>query len=270
MTTTLQFATILAHQVGELLLQYYSPQGTPIKFKADHSVVTEADLTADRMITKQLNKNFPDDLLISEEIHPTYQLDSEYMGKRPETGEVWVIDPVDGTTNFSLGLHYWGVSIARLVNGWPDIAVLYYPLLDELYTAQKGEGAYFNGNHLMLKPHQENRPSFFACCSRTFRRYEVDIRYKTRILGCASYTFCAVASGVAILGFESTAKIWDIAGGWLILQEAGGAVETLDDSHPFPVLPNRDYSKVNFPVISAENPGLALKAHDQIRPKKIE
>jgi len=267
MTTTLQFTTILAHQVGELLHQFYSPQGTPTDFKADRSVVTEADLAADRMIAKHLKKNYPNDGLISEETHPAYLLDHENFRNPPEPIGLWVVDPLDGTTNFSLGLHYWGVSIARLVNGWPDIAVLYFPLLDELYTAQKGAGAYLNGDPLQVKPPQESRISFFACCSRTFRRYDVSIQYKARILGCASYTFCTVARGIALLGFESTAKIWDFAGGWLLLQEAGGVMETLDNTQPFPLVPHRDYSQINFPVIAAATADLALKAHDQIRPK---
>lgn len=263
MTTPLQFSTILAHQVGELLLEFYKPKGIPFNFKEDRSIVTEADLAADRMITEQIKKNYPEDLLVSEENHPTYRFDSNLH----EPEGVWVIDPLDGTTNFSLGLHYWGVSIARLVKGWPELAVLYYPLLDELYTAQKGTGAHLNGNSLQVMPPEQNPLSFFSCCSRTFRRYDVGIKYKARILGCASYSFCTVANGIAIISFESTAKIWDFAGGWLLLQEAGGVMETLNGAQPFPLEHHSDYSQINFPIIAAATPDLALKAHDQILPK---
>ena len=267
MTTTLQFSTNLAHQVGELLLQFYKPKGIAFNFKEDRSIVTEADLTADRMIAEQIKKNYPEDLLVSEENHPTFRFDPEGGKNLQGPKGVWVIDPLDGTTNFSLGLHYWGVSIARLVNGWPDIAVLYYPLLDELYTAQKGAGAHLNGNPLQVMPPDQNPLSFFSCCSRTFRRYDVGIKYKARILGCASYSFCTVANGIALIGFESTAKIWDLAGGWLLLQESSGVMETLNGTQPFPLEHHRDYSQINFPIIAAATPNLALEAHNQIRPK---
>jgi myo-inositol-1(or 4)-monophosphatase len=255
----LSFAVDLAHQTGELLLEFFSPRGTKASFKPDRTVVTEADLAADQLITAAIQKNFPDDLLLSEELHPQ-------VGD--ETTAAWVIDPLDGTTNFSLGLHYWGTSIARLVDGWPKVAALYFPMFDELYSAQKGKGAALNGEPLKTKPLDKSQPiSFFSCCSRTFRRYDVKIRYKTRILGAASYTMCAVARGSAILGFEATPKIWDIAGGWLVVTEAGGEVDILDGSEPFPLLPERDYGERDYPVLIAATQSEIAKAHQQIKPR---
>lgn len=255
----LTFASNLAQQTGELLLEYFSPRGRKASFKPDRTVVTEADLAADRLITAAIQENFPDDTLLSEELHPE-------VGD--ETGAVWVIDPLDGTTNFSLGLHYWGTSIARLVGGWPQVAALYFPLFDELYSAQKGMGARFNSESLQIKPPDKSQPtSFFSCCSRTFRRYDVTVPYKTRILGAASYTLCAVARGSAILGFEATPKIWDIAGGWLVVKEAGGMVETLDGSQPFPLLPERDYGKRDYPILTAATHEEISMARSLITPR---
>jgi myo-inositol-1(or 4)-monophosphatase len=256
----LTFANNLTRQTGELLLEYFSPRGRKASLKSDRTVVTEADLAADRLITTAIQENFPDDTLLSEELHPE-------VGE--ETGAVWVIDPLDGTTNFSLGLHYWGTSIARLEGGWPQVAALYFPLFDELYSAQKGIGASLNGESLQIKLPDKSQPiSFFSCCSRTFRRYDVRVPYKTRILGAASYTLCAVARGSAILGFEATPKIWDIAGGWLVVKEAGGMVETLDGSQPFPLLPGRDYSKRDYPILTAAIAEEITKAHSWIQPKE--
>ena len=269
MTSPLQFATLLAHQAGELLRDYYSTNATQATLKPDHSIVTEADLASDRLIAKQIKKRFPGDILLSEELQPEYIVggDPAPDHRSPDPG-VWVIDPLDGTTNFSLGLHYWGVSIARLVDGWPEIAAMYYPLLDQLYTAQKGAGAYLNGEPLHNLPPPEGQTSFFACCSRTYRRYDVNIRYKTRILGCASYMLCAVALGIAAIGLESTAKIWDLAGGWLLVQEAGGVVGTLEGTQPFPLATGDDYRQKSFPILAAATRELAYRARDQIQLKK--
>jgi myo-inositol-1(or 4)-monophosphatase len=256
---TLSFTTDLARQTGELLLEYFSPNGVKSSFKSDRSVVTAADLSADQLISSAIQTNFPNDTLLSEELHPE-------IGD--ETTAVWVIDPLDGSTNFSLGLHYWGTSIARLIDGWPEVAALYFPLLGEMYTAQKRQGATFNGKPLQIKPHDKSQPtSFFSCCSRSLKNYNIEVRYKTRILGSAAYSMCALARGAAILGFESTPKIWDIAGGWLVVQEAGGVIETLDGSEPFPIVAGQDYGECDYPTLIAATAQLAEKARTQIHPK---
>lgn len=259
MLTPLEFASQLAREVGGLLHQHFDLHGTQANLKTDRSVVTEADLAADRLIAKSIGEAFPGDTILSEELQTNLARLSQ---------ATWVCDPLDGTTNFSLGLQFWGVSIARLVDGQPGTAAIYFPMLKELYTAQKGQGAYFNGERLAAGPLSENQPtSFFSCCSRTHRRYHVRVRYKTRILGAATYTFCAVARGAAILGFEATPKIWDIAAGWLILEEAGAVIDTLDGSKPFPLLPGKEYARQNFPTLAAATPKILAQAREQITPR---
>ncbi|MFC1878340.1 inositol monophosphatase family protein [Chloroflexota bacterium] len=263
MTAHLEFALQLAKQTGNLLLQHFHSVGLKTHLKGDHSVVTEADMAADRLIADAIQNNYPDDLIVSEELQPSYP--NLAQGSARAT---WVIDPLDGTTNFSLGFQFWGVLITRLVDGWPNTAVLYFPMIDECYSAQQGQGAYLNGVRLQIKKQNRERPqSFFACCSRTFRRYQVSVPYKTRILGSAAYTFCALAREVAVLGFESTPKIWDISGGWLLVQEAGGVIETLDGSQPFPLKSGIDYASKSFPTLAAADHTIADKAHQQIIPK---
>jgi myo-inositol-1(or 4)-monophosphatase len=260
----LNFAVQLARETGQLLMRYFNPQGSSSELKADKSVVTEADLAADRLITRAIGDQYPDDSLISEELHPVHQPPASFKSEC-----VWVVDPLDGTTNFSLGLPIWGVSIARLAAGWPEIGVLYFPMFDELYIAQRGVGAKFNGEPLQISaPDKDNQTSFFSSCSRTYRLYDVGIRFKPRILGSAAYTFCAVSRGVAILGFEATPKIWDISGGWLLVNEAQGCVEVLDNAkQPFPLLPDMDYRKINFPTVMAASPYLLQLARKQLKLK---
>lgn len=259
MTSLLQFAAHLAHQTGQLLLEYYDPGGSRVSLKSDYTVVTEADLAADRLITAALQKTYPADLLISEEKRTSLP-----TGTSTPT---WVVDPLDGTTNFSLGLHVWGVSIARLVNGWPQVAALYFPLLEELYTAQAGAGACLNDEPIQVKPPDPDQPAaFFACCGRTHRRFHVSVPYKPRILGSAAYSFCAVARGAAVLGFETTPKLWDLAAAWLLVQEAGGVVATYDGSQPFPLQSNLDYSQKPYPTLFAATPDLLQRARNWIQP----
>jgi myo-inositol-1(or 4)-monophosphatase len=262
--TPLEFALQLAGQAGELLLDYYHSDALAPSLKKDRTVVTQADLAVDHLLASAIQERFPQDHLISEELRPNYpSIDHTQAGQA-----VWIIDPLDGTTNFSLGLHFWGVLLARLVDGWPDLAVMYFPFVNELYTARRGQGATFNGQPLHIEPPGNRSPlSFFACCSRTHKHYQIDLPYKTRILGSTAYTLCTVARSMAIIGFESTAKIWDIAAPWLLVSEAGGQIETLDASRPFPLQARVDYAQKSYPVLAAATPELARRGHEKILPR---
>jgi myo-inositol-1(or 4)-monophosphatase len=153
-----------------------------------------------------------------------------------------------------------------LKQGFPELGVIYFPCLDELYTASCGTGAYFNGKRLHVQPPNPSQPwSFFSCCSRTFRDYEVSIKYKPRILGSAAYSCCCVARGISLLSFEATPKLWDFAAAWLIVEEAGGFVATLDGSQPFPPEGVKDHSQVNYPILAAATFELLEKGRKHIR-----
>lgn len=257
MEANLEFAHEIAQQAGDLLRDSYRQSTKEIRRKSDHSLVTEADLAADRLIAEAIQQRYPDDQLLTEETYTTLT-----NGRAP----VWVIDPLDGTTNFSMGFQIWGVSIARVVDGAPSLAVLHFPLLRETYTARAGRGAYLNGEPLQVRGLNAEQPSaFFSCCTRTHRRYRVQVPYKTRILGSAVFSFCAVARGTAIQAFEAAPKIWDIVGGWLLVEESGGAVETFDGRSPFPLQPEVDYSQLDLPTLAAASDALLTQARQQIQ-----
>jgi myo-inositol-1(or 4)-monophosphatase len=249
----------IAYRAGEKLAKYFHANDGVVRLKQDRTLVTEADLAADRLITQALIQQFPSDGILSEEMYP-------YLPAKHE--RVWIVDPLDGTTNFSIGLPIWGVSIARVTGGFPDLAVVYFPLQKELLTAEKGKGAWLNDRPLhVLQPDREKPAAFFSCCSRTHRYYDVSIRYKPRILGSACYSMSAVARGMALIAFEATPKLWDLAATWLIIQESGGVIETYDGSEPFPVLDNLDYRCKDFPTLSAATPQLMAYARQNIRRK---
>jgi myo-inositol-1(or 4)-monophosphatase len=263
MDSVLDFAIQLARQAGQFLSNRYLAPDNKTRLKPDHSVVTDADVAADLLIREAIRAAYPDDLYLSEELQPALG-DLEGETAPP----IWVVDPLDGTTNFSLGLPIWGVLLCRLVSGWPDVAALYFPMLDELFTAQRGLGAYRNGEKLELPEHGKSQPvSFFACCSRTFQRYQVSIPFKPRIMGSAAYNVCCVARSIAVLSFDVSPKIWDIAGAWLILEEAGGSIRTYDGSLPFPVRAGQAYADMNFPVLAGVTPAVVSRWQKEIQPK---
>jgi myo-inositol-1(or 4)-monophosphatase len=260
MYTDLEFTFDLTHRAGELLRGYYSAQGLAAQRKADQTVVTVADLAADKLIAEAIGAAYPSDAIISEEQHTS--LDGIL---RP----TWVVDPLDGTTNFSLGFPTWGVSIARFVDGWPALGVVYFPLLGEYYSAEKGRGAFYNGSPLTIPLYDptDQRQHAFACCARTHKRYHVSVPYKYRILGSAAYNLCSVARGSALVSFDTIAKIWDIAAAWLIVEEAGGAVSCLNNASPFPALPGSDFNAIPYPTLGAANAEILKQTRQQLQPK---
>lgn len=261
MDADLQFASQLARQVGDLILSYFKRADYQTRLKQDHSIVTEADVAADHRIARSILEAYPGDVILSEELRTVYPEHAD--------GGVWIIDPLDGTSNFSLGLCYWGVSIARLESDRHELAALYFPLLDELYTAQRGRGAFLNGEPIHVKPPDPAQPApYFSCCGNTHRQYEVHVPYKPRILGSAIFSFCSVARGIALIGFEARPKIWDIAAVWLLVQEAGGLIESFNHETPFPLIPGQDYSRHNFPTLAAATPNLMQKARGWIKPRE--
>jgi myo-inositol-1(or 4)-monophosphatase len=259
MSESLEFATNLALHSGNLLRKYYNPAGLQATLKSDHTVVTEADLAADRLITEAIRKQYPQDKIISEE--SSHHLEDPYS-------PTWIIDPLDGTTNFSLGLSIWGVSIARLLDGYPELGVLYFPMINELYITRRGSGSSLNRLPITTRAPDPNQPmSFFACCSRSFRYYDISIPYKPRIMGSGAYTFCMLARGSALLGFDAVPKIWDLAAVWLLVEEAGGYIAPFEGLPPFPISSNVDYGVTNYPTLAAATTDVFTFGQNKIQKK---
>lgn len=227
--------------------------------KADHTLVTEADRKADRIIQSLIRESFPQDEILSEESSTVF----------PGTDHAWVVDPLDGTVNFSHGLLYWGVSIAHLEKGQPKDAVVYFPLVDEFYTASLGQGAELNGAPLV---NQETTGKelvpVFVHCSRMHQQYEIRTRFKKRSLGAAAYHICLVAKGTAALAMESTPRIWDFAASWLIVKESGAAIKALGQDQPFPAQPEVDYARKPYPILAARSLQVLETEEAGISPKK--
>jgi myo-inositol-1(or 4)-monophosphatase len=215
--------------------------------KADGSLVTATDRATDQYIAAQLKATFPDHAVLSEERNTQYD---------PAALFTWVVDPLDGTTNFVRGLPIWGVSMALLYSGEPVVGLLSFISLHEDYAATKGFGASFNSLPMhTANNRQADDQHFLMLCTRTPRRYRIDSPLKPRMLGSAAYHIASVASGSALAGIESTPKLWDVAAALLILSEAGGCYRSLDGHiRIFPLAPEKkDYERISFPLMIAAN-----------------
>lgn len=250
----------IAERAGALLLHHFRDEGLDSEWKADYSIVTVADVEADELIRGELTDSFPSDSILSEELAP-----NSASGAAART---WIVDPLDGTTNFSLGIQHWGVSIARCDAEGPDVGVLYFPALGEMYVSSRGAGATMNGKRIRVRaPSASRLVGMIACCARTPRHHHVNLPMKVRVFGSAAYTLACVARGSAAIGMETRPRIWDLAAGWCLVEEAGGVVATLDGSRPFPLRPDLAYGDLSFPVLAAASEGLATQAREQIEPR---
>ena len=244
LTPFLSFAQGLAAEAGGLITGYF--RRTSARRKSDGTLVTDADERANDLIVNAIQTAWPGHAILSEEGDTTYDPTVEYT---------WVIDPLDGTTNFARGFPIWGVSIALLQTGAPVVAVVDFPLLREVYRATAGGGAFCNDEALETDQAAGiDNQHIFTQCTRTRRRLRIQSPLKARMLGSAAYHLLAMARGSSLVAVESTPKVWDLAGAVLVAQEAGGVVEGLDGSALFP-LPAQamDYAAISRPTLAAAN-----------------
>ncbi len=258
LTSYHDFAYSLADEAGQRLRRWFGKTTASTKF--DGSFVTEADLEVDRFIQQALASAYPDHGLLSEESSLVYR-GAEFT---------WVVDPLDGTNNFANGLPLWGCSIALLHQGHPLLAVLDFPPIGQRYSAVRGRGARWNGQPLHVQaPTEMHGNDFFILDSRSFRLLDYAVRSKARLLGSAAYDLVAVSSGVAVACCELLPKIWDLAGAWLVLTEAGATVAPLlNGVSVFPMQTGMDYTERVFPLLAAASPAIwqAMQAGIRIKP----
>lgn len=215
--------------------------------KSDGSLVTQIDKECDRLITRRIHAAYPTHAVLSEEQDTVYD---------PAGAYTWVVDPIDGTTNFARGLPVWGVSIGLMYEGMTVVGALVFPLLREVFAAAHGLGAQSAGSPIassaITLPDDE---SFVMTCTRTPRQYRLQTPLKARILGAAAYHLAKVADGAGMAAVEATPKIWDLAAADVILREAGGILEPIAGAgNIFPIPAKRhDYGQHSFPVIAAAN-----------------
>lgn len=206
---------------GSLLMRYYQQPLTRL-YKGD-SFATEADLASERFLIAELHKLVPQASIYAEESGRSGNKDSDYT---------WVVDPLDGTTNFAHGMPYFCVSVALTCGGQPVIGAVYQPVLDELWYAQAGAGAWLNGTKIVLTPPENEKIKLIgAPLLRKIGSEGFDWVSRIAGSGCslricgAAALDCAYVAGGKLNGLMlQNIAWWDIAAGVLLIQEAGGVV----------------------------------------------
>jgi myo-inositol-1(or 4)-monophosphatase len=211
-------------RVGALQLQgAKSLRSEDIQMKCnaagERSVVTEHDVESERQFRDFLRREFPDHSFLGEETGNDVRDPEHY----------WIVDPIDGTTNFANGIPYWGPSLAYWHRGQPTLAVVYFPQFDSLFTAQRGCGAQHNGEPIHTSDAREySSLTTVALHSRTHYTHRLRLRAKVRVLGSIIGNMCYTAQGT-FAAAHGRGRLWDLAAGVLILEEAGALVETRPD-----------------------------------------
>lgn len=214
--------------------------------KPDGSLITACDRWSDATLVEGLSVIAPGESTLSEE------------GEKhcPTTSAYWVVDPLDGTTNFAAGIPYWAISVARFVDGQPMEAFLEIPSLRQRIVAIRGRGAWRNGKRLTPETRLAAGSACVSLCSRAIRvlqrRHQEPFPGKIRLLGVASLNLLSVAMGQTVAALEATPKIWDLAAAWLVLSELDCPVLWLRDD-PTCLAPGRDLADVGFPVLAASS-----------------
>ncbi len=230
----LRVAVEAATAGAEVLRHFFRRQDLDIRTKVGHDRVTEADHGSEKVILEILQRNFPEHRVLAEE-----------SGWNSQHGDhVWFVDPLDGTSNFSQGLPTFCISIACCRGSEILAAAVLDPLGENLFTAELGRGAQWNGQPMQISSHGALEGAFLATGYPFRARQALDLYLKVfrdvflqargiRRCGSAALDLAYTAAGVYDGFFEFRLSPWDFAAGILLLREAGGTITDLDGGENF-------------------------------------
>lgn len=220
-----EVGTIIVKKAGKILLDYFKKENV-VKNKGETDFVLDADFEAEKIILKTLQKEFPNDSILSEESDEV-KGDSEYR---------WIVDPLDGTINFKARIPYFCVSIGLEKENKLIMAFVYNPITDEFYFAEKNRGAFLNGDRIKTSSTEQltnflisystsnhKTPEVRELGVNSFRKMLNNCR-AIRLRGSSILDLCNLANGVFDGLIKVGASYWDFAPGCLIVEEAGGKV----------------------------------------------
>lgn len=235
----LQTACDTALAAGSLIKQRYA-QPHQIRKKGAINLVTETDLAAEALIVERLRRQTPAIPIMAEESEQSLALRGQPI--------YWVVDPLDGTTNFAHGIPHFAVSIALLADEHPKVAAIYHPMLDELFCASQGGGAWLNDRPVAVTTTDQLIDALVA----TGFPYDIDTTLSQvmaqlgRVLpavrdirraGAAALDLAYVACGRLDGFYEINLQPWDTAAGWLLVTEAGGRLSDFRGAPYSPFVP---------------------------------
>jgi myo-inositol-1(or 4)-monophosphatase len=221
----------VALQAGKILMKYFRGN-FEIENKEGSELLTTADKKSEEFIVSLLMKRYPEVEIIAEETRP----------KNLQKKEAFIVDPLDGTNNFSSGIPIFSVSLAYQMDGDLKIGVVYDPLHRELFYAEKGKKAFLNGTPISVSKRDKLGDSILATGFPYIRKNEKECNVPEfvgllmkcrgiRRLGSAALDLCYVACGRLDGYWEKELKIWDVSAGGLIVLEAGGKVTNFYEEH---------------------------------------
>ena len=235
---------------GKILLEYFN-KPLEIKYKeSQSSIVTEADLESEKIIINIIHETVPSHNIISEE--------AGFIDNNSEF--TWIIDPLDGTSNFASGIPWFGVLITLFKDSKPVMAGAYLPVQDTLYFAEAGKGAFRDGVQLPMLENKKVKDSLFAFCvdytedeeflNKGIEIYKYIIKHSRNIRSTNSLIdFIYVAEGKFGGVLNLYTKVWDISGLGLIISEAGGIMKNINGNGiQFSV--GKSIIEENFPVLA--------------------
>lgn len=228
-------------KVGDFLIDIHRKANFEVKKKGTYDLVTEADIGSEKMVIDEILKYYPNDSILGEE-----------SGEVAGTSNFrWIIDPLDGTTNYSHNLPLYGISIGieEISSSQIVAGLVLFPELGDFYSAIRGEGSFKNRKKISTSDTNELKDSLFTTGFPYDRAEKIDqlmsyyknILIKTRGIrrtGAATLDLCWVAEGRFDAYYEFGLKPWDMAAAGLIVSEAGGRLTTIDGKQYSPFTPS--------------------------------
>ncbi|ACL76799.1 inositol monophosphatase family protein [Ruminiclostridium cellulolyticum] len=223
--TAIKDAVKMVREAGQLLLQAMDDKKVITK-NGTANFVTEIDLKVQEILFGKLLKLLPDSNIIAEETADNIFALDKYT---------WILDPVDGTTNLMYGYKYSAIALGLVVDGVPYAGIVYNPFLNEMFTAQKGKGAFVNDSRIGVTTNGSLSDSLLGYGTSPYDRGKADETFRItknvfnkcrdiRRSGSAALDICNVAAGRTDGFFEMELQPWDYAGAAIILEEAGGRI----------------------------------------------
>lgn len=208
-------------RAGTLAHERYTARDFHTSSKGAQDFVSEVDLATEALIQRALLNAFPDHTVLGEETGGT-------LGE-----QTWIIDPIDGTSNFVRGMHYWCLSAALVVQGEAVVGVIYDPVADEMFSCQRGAGATMNGTPISVSKGRAPNTATLGI-SFNFQNSKNDVAQviaallandtSFRMMGAGALSLAHCAAGRTDGFWEGFMKPWDAAAGLLLIKEAGGVV----------------------------------------------
>ncbi|WP_250655342.1 inositol monophosphatase family protein [Alkalimarinus coralli] len=220
------FATDLAIKAGELIKHEREQNTLTQTYKSNHELVTQADIKADELITRQIREVYPDHRILSEESSP----DSLEQNSGQLDSPIWIIDPIDGTVNYAHGHHQVAISIAYADAGKVQVGIVHCPFQGETFEAVRGQDSLMNGNPIAVSHKRELRKALIGTgfpydksnLEPLIKRLRLIVNncQDIRRIGSAAIDICWVAMG-RLDGFYESLSPWDFAAAQLIAEQAG-------------------------------------------------